>query len=150
MTDRRLRELERRWQETGNVQDEAAYLVERVRAGDLRRERLELAARWGHAGARQAVESGDPWPGARAVIDRTLPDGKRAFAPLCVHMARALLGEFEARFPPDEQLTTAVETAEAWVRCPCPRIRPPCATSPGAGDHGRRRRWLPSSSRPRA
>jgi hypothetical protein len=35
MSDERLRELERRWKETGSVEDEAKYLAERVRVGDL-------------------------------------------------------------------------------------------------------------------
>ena len=43
MSDAKLRELERRWKESGAVEDEAAYLLERVRVGDLTRERLELA-----------------------------------------------------------------------------------------------------------
>ena len=44
MSDQKLRDLERRWKETGSPDDEAAYLLERVRAGELSRERLELAA----------------------------------------------------------------------------------------------------------
>lgn len=35
MSDSRLRDLERRWRQTGAVEDEAAYLTERVRTGDL-------------------------------------------------------------------------------------------------------------------
>lgn len=54
MSDQRLRELERRWRETGAVANEAAYLRERVRAGDLTPERLAVAACCGHAGARTA------------------------------------------------------------------------------------------------
>src|SRR5687767_10481406 len=42
MTDARLRELERRWRETGELDDEAALLRERVRVGILRADRLEL------------------------------------------------------------------------------------------------------------
>ena len=56
MSDQRLRELERRWRETGSVEDEAAYLRERVRVGDLTQERLELAAYCGHEGATRATE----------------------------------------------------------------------------------------------
>lgn len=52
MSDARLRELERRWKETKSPDDEAAYLLERVRVGDLTRERLELAAYCGQASAR--------------------------------------------------------------------------------------------------
>lgn len=55
MSDSKLRELERRWKETGAVEDEAAYLLERVRAGDLTQERLELAAYCGHEAAGCAV-----------------------------------------------------------------------------------------------
>jgi hypothetical protein len=42
MSDPKLRDLERRWRETGNVDDEALYLRERVRAGDLTQERLDV------------------------------------------------------------------------------------------------------------
>ena len=55
MSDDKLRELERRWKETGSVEDEAAYLLERVRAGELTRERLELVAYCGHRGAAVAI-----------------------------------------------------------------------------------------------
>ncbi len=57
MSDTKLRDLERRWEETGSPDDEAAYLLERVRVGDLSRERLELAAYCGHEGARKVGAS---------------------------------------------------------------------------------------------
>ena len=56
MSDQKLRELERRWRETGSVEDEAAYLRERVRVGDLTQERLELAAYCGNQGASVALD----------------------------------------------------------------------------------------------
>jgi hypothetical protein len=59
--DERLRELERKWKSTRSVEDHAAYLQARVRAGDLEADRLELAAYCGHAAARAAV-------GARVVV----------------------------------------------------------------------------------
>ena len=40
MTDTKLRELERRWKESNAAEDEAAYLLERVRVGDLEQEKL--------------------------------------------------------------------------------------------------------------
>ena len=58
MSDQRLRERERRRQ--GTVDDEAAWLVERIRAGSLSRERLDLAAWCGHEGAIRA--GGTPGP----------------------------------------------------------------------------------------
>lgn len=51
MSDARLRALERAWKESGSVADEAAYLRERVRTGEVAPERLALAAYLGHAAA---------------------------------------------------------------------------------------------------
>lgn len=55
MSDARLRDAERRWRETRQVEDEARWLHERVRAGQLDPERLELAAGVGHPAARAAL-----------------------------------------------------------------------------------------------
>ena len=52
MSDADLRELERRFRETGSVEDEAAWLRARVQAGELEQGKLELAAYCGHEGAR--------------------------------------------------------------------------------------------------
>jgi hypothetical protein len=48
VTDVRVRELERRFKATGTVDDEAAWLMERVRVGELAHDRVALAARLGH------------------------------------------------------------------------------------------------------
>lgn len=55
MSDTRLRELERRWRETGAVEDEASFLVERVRSGEVTRERIELSAYCGYEAALRIV-----------------------------------------------------------------------------------------------
>jgi hypothetical protein len=62
MSDERLREAERRWKESGSVEEEARYLLERVRVGDLTRDRLEFAAYLGHVGAVQALAPRDVEP----------------------------------------------------------------------------------------
>ena len=62
MSDEKLRELERRWKETESVEDEAAWLKERVRVGDLTQERLELAAYCGHEAAAIAAQTSFPVP----------------------------------------------------------------------------------------
>lgn len=59
MSDDHLRQLERRWRESGLVQDEAALLLERVRVGDLARSELLVLAYRRHAGALLAVRE-DP------------------------------------------------------------------------------------------
>lgn len=59
MSDDRLRELERRWQESESPEDEAAWLAERVRRGTLESRAIELAARLGHFAAAQLIEAQD-------------------------------------------------------------------------------------------
>jgi hypothetical protein len=56
VADDRLRELERRWRESGTPADELAWLRAALRAGSLERRRLELAAFLGHDTARAALE----------------------------------------------------------------------------------------------
>jgi len=60
VSDERLREAERRWKESGSVVDEARYLQERVRVGNLTKERLELAAYCGHEGASRLCTTVNP------------------------------------------------------------------------------------------
>ncbi len=55
MSDQRLRDLERRWRQTGAIEDEAAYLLERLRTGGLSRENVRLAAVCGHTAAAIAM-----------------------------------------------------------------------------------------------
>lgn len=55
MTDARLRELERVWRASGAAADGAAWLLERLRAGELRPEHLDLAAYLGDPAAVEAV-----------------------------------------------------------------------------------------------
>lgn len=55
MSDEPLRELERRWRETGAREDQAALPLERTRRGDLRRADLSLA---GYLGSEAALACG--------------------------------------------------------------------------------------------
>ncbi len=115
MSDARLRELERRWKETGSPDDEAAYLLERVRVGDLTRERLELAAYCGHEGARKATGAPDPLP--EVVLHewaKLLPNTNDCIrvSVLAVRLAKEP-GPFQVEV--DEALTAA----ESWLLQPC-------------------------------
>ena len=60
VTDANLRALERRFRESGAVEDEAAWLLERVRVGELEQSKLELAAWCEHAPAHLACEGRVP------------------------------------------------------------------------------------------
>lgn len=55
VTDSRLRDLERHWRVTGAVEDEAAWLRERLRVGELKEAQVELAAYLGHGAATALV-----------------------------------------------------------------------------------------------
>ena len=58
-----IRELRRRWRESGAVDDEARWLQARLRAGDIPRARLELAAFLDHPAAQAALGSAPhAWP----------------------------------------------------------------------------------------
>lgn len=57
MSDQALRELERRWRETGAGSDEAALVLARVRTGGTTVPRVQLAAGLGHPAARLAVSA---------------------------------------------------------------------------------------------
>lgn len=100
MSDVDLRILEQRWRSTGAASDQAAWLVERVRRGDLSRSDANLAAYLAHQGAVRAFPEsaksvpvtktefvewtnglGEIDPGLRmralgALFDRTWPEGR--------------------------------------------------------------------------
>jgi len=56
MSDRGLRGIERRWQRTGAVEDEASYLGARIRAGELSTRALARAALFGSPAARMITD----------------------------------------------------------------------------------------------
>jgi hypothetical protein len=119
VSDERLRELERRWKETGAVEDGAAWLRERVRVGDLTQERLELAAHCGHQAA-TTLTRGNPEALSLQEWLGTFPDGgDGAVTRLKIGLARAALPIWEASQPNDHRPHAAIRAAEGWVLCPC-------------------------------
>lgn len=59
MSDERLRALKHRFEETGSPEDEAAWVREQVRCGELRRESVLLAASLGEAAATSIFGAGE-------------------------------------------------------------------------------------------
>lgn len=57
MSDQRLRDLERRWKSSGAIDDEAAYLLELQRAGEIQKAKLNLLASCGFAPALIVTQS---------------------------------------------------------------------------------------------
>ncbi|HZV01901.1 MAG TPA: FHA domain-containing protein [Planctomycetota bacterium] len=132
MSDDRLREAERVFRETGSVADEARYLNERVRAGLLARERLELAAELRDEAAVLAL--GGPG-GPRAHTVREVFAGIERFGVEVAARAGVIVARRCGALRPEMRDTEACLAAiEAWLDCPCDRHRvamqgPPMATT---------------------
>ena len=122
MSDSKLRELERRWRETKSVEDEAAYLRERVRVGDLTQERLELAAYCGHEGARRAAEA-DRSPVPPGQLSNWIGELRERNSEVCLQAlglcASRLLVHFKRRHPHDTIQEPAIRAGFDCLRCPC-------------------------------
>lgn len=120
VSDAKLRELERRWRETGAVEDEAAWLRERVRVGELTRERLFLAASCGHDGARVAAEGEAP------PLLRNANDLGRLFdwgmdVPVRGAAAACELVRLSGVPAVEEAARRAIQAVRVWCDCPCDR-----------------------------
>lgn len=108
MTDQRIRDLERRWKESGTQEDEAALLRARIQAGQIGEERLRLAARCGSRAAasvspEEAADLSD-WTWVEAEDQETQ-----------VRLAIALSGLVRIR-----NRTRLLGHLERWVLAGCP------------------------------
>jgi hypothetical protein len=138
MGDERLRELERRFVATGAAEDGAAWLLERVRAGELARTRLEVAALCGHPGALLLTGREPPPDFARDVKEDTtqrgdpmwwgVNDWARALLSVDRHAAlragwiaaSATLHHWTAVRPDVDEPRQALDTVAAWLARPSP------------------------------
>ncbi|MEZ6187545.1 MAG: hypothetical protein R3F62_21365 [Planctomycetota bacterium] len=139
MSDRRLRELERRWGETGDPEDEAALVRARLQAGVLDGERLALAATCGSSLAQSLLPAPLEVPDVPAdwgeeLLRRWGPEPLIRVA----HVAlEGVLATLPAREPSRLDLDPLIEGAlrpallelraalEGWLREPPPAPRRP-------------------------
>jgi hypothetical protein len=122
VSDHRLRDLERRWQASGSHPDAVALLRERLRTGELSRDRVQLAAYAGDAAACDAVGEG---AGPSSLDDWVVGLGRWGGPGL----VRAAIGAIRPLVPPPpgqrrglsevQRLDAPLRAAEAWLRCPC-------------------------------
>jgi hypothetical protein len=125
--DHELREAERRFTERGTPDDEARLVLARVRAGVLDAERVELAARLGHAGAVQALSertqpetrSTDPWHiRVRACLARRLLAGGDGGRPrphvVALHGPPGTNDGRRFVMPDADRLRASIGAAELW------------------------------------
>lgn len=129
MSDLKLRELERRWQETRAAADEAALARERLRAGDLTPEWLELGVHVGYPAALivgevepRRVQPLADWVGE---VERW---GKEALVRVALAAARCVLPVFAREQPGDLRPHALVAAAEEWLQRPGPETAKRAAT----------------------
>lgn len=110
--DERLRALDRRRRGSGAITDEAAWLQERLRRGDLSRERLYLAAALGHPAALAALAL-RPRPATWISWAWLRLAGPRLEPAAAVRVALALT------LPGEEVAKPALGALLRWCACPC-------------------------------
>jgi hypothetical protein len=117
MSDERLREAERRWRETGAVEDEARFLIEQVRLGELTTPRLRLAAYCDHDGAREALAEAARRPGPPQLWIYGLEEwGPQVVARAAVAAAYSVLPLVEKEQPSMAHTPRHhLEVADAWI-----------------------------------
>ena len=125
MSDQRLRELERKWRESGTVEDEAAYLREQVRVGDITREGLEIGASFGDEIARFTLADQAPSLLPAGSLEELLEMIKSCSKQVVIRAALAAvraagcssIEDWDADYVDfHHQL---IEAACDWLRCPC-------------------------------
>lgn len=115
MSDDRLRELERRWKESGTVADEAAYLTERMRIGLLTRERLWSAGLLGSQAAKLVLGQHPTWGDELRWVYAVEEQAAAVRAALLI-LGR--LCEELALSPPPALVLTMIGVARAWLAGP--------------------------------
>lgn len=118
VSDQRLRDLERRWKETGAPRDEAALLLERVRVGDLEQSSLEIAGLAGWVGAELAQEHVRAQPiGERMLALGNF--GQLASVRVAHAAASRVLPLWLERLGDDDRPFEANAFVGEWILCPC-------------------------------
>jgi len=117
---RRLANLKKKWDASGSKDDEAEYLLEKIKCKQLTQEMLELAAHLGHPAACRAL--------GKEAFTADKPDrylrslfawGKPVFVLAAIAAARRVLPYWEDYFPARLEPRQAIESALTWMKSPC-------------------------------
>lgn len=120
MHDQNLRELEVQTRVSGLVEDEAAWLHKRVRAGDLPSEGLVVAAALGHEAALLASNQGaEGEERAAGSLEGLRGLGLTAVVRLAVALVRRFVESSHASFETVRALLALLRPIERWLYCPC-------------------------------
>lgn len=143
MSDARLRELERTWRESGALEDELAWLGERVRTGGLAEERLRLAASFGHpasvalVGEQERPLQGLPFPDGPGRGYRWRLDLETTQRALACALSRAPWSEVRS-----QELRAATQVVQRYLLAPGQEVEAlrdatrPAALGDPRGPHG--------------
>lgn len=119
LTDSRLQEFWRRWRETGSAEDEARWLQERLRVGELDPTLLEIAARCGSLAAIASVGSRPPLAPLEVgeALARLLPAERSELILVKwqVSLSEKALAVFEREFPQDTRPRKSLATVAQWL-----------------------------------
>lgn len=138
-SDEGLRRLERRWRESESLEDEIALLNEKLRLGDIRPERVELAAYLGHPAAELCLA----WDGDSAWGDGQRLRGVSRFDK--ESRVRIAIAGATSSLTRDQKIVWRVEdpegwralyAAEDWVDCPCAAHREAAGLAAAADPRG--------------
>jgi hypothetical protein len=115
--DASLRALERRWREGGALEDGAAWVAARLRAGSLDRHLVAFAAALGDEVARRALGTPAPAGGGDlvAALGRAGPRRGEAAVRAAVAAARACEHRTDTPGPDEPGPSHALLAAQAWL-----------------------------------
>lgn len=123
--DERQRQLERRFKETGSVDDETAWLLERVRGAGVDLGKLQLAAYLGHPAARAVAREPEIEPLVAAYLSgnqlQAIRDaGQQAAIRMCLAVSDKALSTLDR---PEPQAGRLLDSLAAWALSPGPARR---------------------------
>lgn len=130
MIDERLRRRERARRAGGGLAGEVAWLQERVRAGLLARDRLELAARLGHGPSRAVLGGGRFRPVRPGELFERW--GREAMVRVALTLAERARTRFPQDDPEEARLDAILSATQRWCVAPTPDDVPPEPRTSGA------------------
>lgn len=126
MSDKRLRELEKRWQQSGADEDASPLISERLRSGATQAAAVRWAAAIGFGPAQglvaKALPEGEPPSSAEAALSACLRGASgaglsaRSLRWLAVAFAERLLPCWTALYPDEQKMPAALEVARQAAR----------------------------------
>lgn len=117
MSDEKLRELERRWRETSAVDDEAAWLAERIRAGQVVLDQVEAIAMMGYPAALIVLGKHPAWLAQQSLLTVINQFGPLSMPRVMLILLGQLCLEMGISEPP-ARIAAMIAVARTWLDAP--------------------------------